>query len=200
MNLDPVIALVGLAGSGKSAAANTLASLGYTLVYFGGAVMQELAQRGLAVTPENERLVREDLRQLHGMAAMAILKLPEIQALRNAGKKVAIDGLYSFAEYEMLKSQLGPALALLAIHTPRAMRYSRLGSRPIRPLSPEQVDQRDFFEITKLDKGGPIALADAHVINDASPAQLDTQIQIALKKLLAPSGPPVQIRNAKPQN
>jgi dephospho-CoA kinase len=185
VSADKVIALVGLAGSGKSEAGKVLESLGYTLVYFGGAVMEELARRGLDVTPENERFVREDLRRLHGMAAMAILKLPQIQALRAAGKKVAIDGLYSFAEYEMLKSKLGNALVLLAIHTPRELRYDRLGNRPVRPLTREQVDQRDFFEIKNLDKGGPIAIADAHVINDSDPVRLQEQVRVALQTLIS---------------
>jgi dephospho-CoA kinase len=185
LNPEKIIALVGLAGSGKSEAGKVLSDMGYTIVYFGGAVLEELARRGLALTPENERFVREDLRRLHGMAAMAILKLPQIQALRDAGKRVAIDGLYSFAEYELLKTRLGDALQVLAIHAPKALRVARLAGRPVRPLTVEEVDQRDFFEIKNLDKGGPIAIADAHVLNDSDEPTLQKRVAQAVTTLIS---------------
>jgi dephospho-CoA kinase len=175
-----VIALVGLAGSGKSEAGKVLQAMGYTVVYFGGAVLEEVRRRGLEVNSDNERLVREDLRQQHGMAAMALLKLPDIERLRAQGAKVAIDGLYSFAEFELLRGRLGHRLKLIAIHTPRQLRYQRLAARPVRPLTPEQVDQRDYFEIKNLDKGGPIAMADVHVVNADDAEALHRRVEQAV--------------------
>lgn len=180
---SPVIALVGLAGSGKSEAGKVLQALGYTVVYFGGAVLEEVRRRGLEVTAENEREVREDLRRQHGMAAMAILKLPEIERVQAQGAKVAVDGLYSFAEYELLRERLGHRLKLIAIHTPRALRYQRLAARAVRPLSPEQIDQRDYFEIKNLDKGGPIAIADVHLVNAADAETLHRRVEEAVATL-----------------
>ena len=179
----PVIALVGLAGSGKSEAGKVLQALGYTVVYFGGAVLEEVRRRGLEVNADNERLVREDLRRQHGMAAMAILKLPDVERLLGQGAKVAVDGLYSFAEYEMLREHLGARLKLIAVHTPKALRYERLAARPVRPLTPEQVDQRDFFEIKNLDKGGPIAIADVHLINAEAADALHRRVEEAVAEL-----------------
>ncbi|MFC3146471.1 AAA family ATPase [Piscinibacterium candidicorallinum] len=178
-----MIALVGLAGSGKSEAGKVLQALGYTVVYFGGAVLEEVRRRGLEVTAENEREVREDLRRQHGMAAMAILKLPEIERVQAQGAKVAVDGLYSFAEYELLRERLGHRLKLIAIHTPRALRYQRLAARAVRPLSPEQIDQRDYFEIKNLDKGGPIAIADVHLVNAADAETLHRRVEEAVATL-----------------
>lgn len=180
---SPVIALVGLAGSGKSEAGKVLQALGYTVVYFGGAVLEEVRRRGLEVTAENEREVREDLRRQHGMAAMAILKLPEIERVQAQGAKVAVDGLYSFAEYELLRERLGHRLKLIAIHTPRALRYQRLAARVVRPLSPEQIDQRDYFEIKNLDKGGPIAIADVHLVNASDAETLHRRVEEAVATL-----------------
>jgi dephospho-CoA kinase len=165
----PMIALVGLCGTGKSEAGRVLESLGYEIVYFGGVVVDEVKRRGLAVNEANEKTVREELRATHGMAAMAIARLPHIQAMLAQGKKVAIDGLYSFAEYELLKSTFGERLKLIAMHTAKPLRYARMAQRPVRPLTASEVDARDFFEIKNLDKGGPIAIADAHVVNDADP-------------------------------
>lgn len=181
----PVIALVGLAGTGKSEAGKVLSAMGYQIVYFGGAVLEQVQQRGLALTPENERLVREELRAQYGMAAMALLKLPQINALLAAGQLVAIDGLYSFAEYELLKTSLGEQLKVLAIHAPKALRISRLAARKVRPLTASEIDARDFFEIKNLDKGGPIAIADVHIINDGEAAELQEKVRQIVKQLVS---------------
>lgn len=178
----PIIALVGLAGTGKSEAGRVLESLGYEIVYFGGVVVEEVKRRGLPVSEVNERAVREELRATHGMAAMAILKLPTIRTMLAQGKKVAIDGLYSFAEYELLKSTFGERLKLIAMHTAKPLRYERMGKRPVRPLTPAEVDARDFFEIKNLDKGGPIAVADAHVVNDAGQEAFAAALRAAISR------------------
>jgi dephospho-CoA kinase len=183
MNQTPIIALVGLCGTGKSEAGRLLESLGYELVYFGGVVVDEVKRRGLPVNEANEKAVREQLRATHGMAAMAKVKLPAIQEMLAQGKKVAIDGLYSFAEYELLKKTFGDGLKLIAMHTAKPLRYARMAARPVRPLSQADVDARDFFEIKNLDKGGPIAIADAHVVNDDSPEAFAAALRAAIARL-----------------
>jgi dephospho-CoA kinase len=183
MNQTPIIALVGLCGTGKSEAGRLLESLGYELVYFGGVVVDEVKRRGLPVNEANEKAVREQLRATHGMAAMAKVKLPAIQEMLAQGRKVAIDGLYSFAEYELLKKAFGDGLKLIAMHTAKPLRYARMAARPVRPLSQADVDARDFFEIKNLDKGGPIAIADAHVVNDDSPEAFAAALRAAIARL-----------------
>jgi hypothetical protein len=53
----------------------------------------------------------------------------------------------------------------------------------VRPLTAAEVDARDFFEIKNLDKGGPIAIADAHVVNDADPASFAAALRAAIAQL-----------------
>ncbi|MGL4575341.1 MAG: AAA family ATPase [Burkholderiaceae bacterium] len=185
MSTAPIVALVGLCGTGKSEAGRVLENLGYELVYFGGVVVDEVKKRGLPVNEANEKAVREELRATHGMAAMAIIKLPQIQQMLAAGKKVAVDGLYSFAEYELLKKTFGDRLKLIALHTAKPLRYARMAARPVRPLTQADVDARDFFEIKNLDKGGPIAIADAHVVNDDSTEQFAHALREAMASFQA---------------
>jgi dephospho-CoA kinase len=181
--MKPIIALVGLCGTGKSEACAFLESKGYTIIYFGGTVVGEVQRRGMDVNPENEKAVREALRATHGMAAMAHINLPKVQALLGAGQAVAIDGLYSMGELDVLRSQFGTRLKLLAIHAPKALRYARLSQRPVRPMTAQQVDDRDLFEVKNLDKAGPIALADAHIVNDGDRAQLLNQLHKVFETL-----------------
>jgi dephospho-CoA kinase len=90
--MHPVVAVVGLAGSGKSELAALFEARGWTRVRFGQVTEDEVVKRGLAVNEANERAVREELRKKHGMAAYAHLNLPRIEAALAKGP-VVCDGM-----------------------------------------------------------------------------------------------------------
>jgi dephospho-CoA kinase len=170
-----------MAGAGKSAVSGYLRELGWLLVYFGGVTLAELDARGLPHTPENEKQVREELRQQHGKDAFAKLCLPKIKDSL-AGGPTVIDGLYSWAEYLFLQKNIPRPMYVLAVCAARALRYARLAARPVRPLSPPEAQARDYAEIENLDKGGPIALADFTVINDSTQKDLRDAIDRILRE------------------
>jgi dephospho-CoA kinase len=182
-----IIATVGMCGSGKSVAGERLEQLGFARVYFGGLTIDEVRRRGLAVNEKNERAVREELRRTHGMGAFAVLSLPKIEALLREGKRVLIDGLYSFSEYKILKEKYGDGLLVIAVFTPRALRYERLARRAERPLGPAEAVSRDYAEIENIEKGGPIALADYTLVNDGTGEELVRRLDRVLRteKVLA---------------
>jgi dephospho-CoA kinase len=166
-----VVAIVGMPGAGKSELASFLRLEGFVLVHFGDATADELARRGLRVSEANERVVREELRALHGMAAYAILNLPRIEAAL-ASSHVVVDGLYSWEEYLVLKEKYGDRLVTVAVTASPATRQKRLASRPVRPLSAGEVASRDRAEIEKINKGGPIAMADITLVNEGTLPEL----------------------------
>ncbi len=175
--MSSVIGLVGLSGTGKSEASRFLTATGkLPIVYFGDVVMTEIRARGLAVTPENERRLREELRASEGMAVMAKRKLPEIRASLASGGKALIDGIYSYSELKLLRAEFGDTLTIIAIHAARSVRASRLAKRPVRPLTRDEMDARDIAEIENLEKAPPIALADYHVVNDGTLSELETAL------------------------
>ena len=53
----------------------------------------------------------------------------------------------------------------------------RLGSRKVRPLTPEEAKSRDHAEVENMNKGGPIAMADYTVINEYSFDELKKQVE-----------------------
>lgn len=176
-----IVATVGLCGVGKSEAAKYLAArLRTTPIYFGGLVIEEMRRQGLAITTENERVVREDLRRRNGMAAVAQLAIEPIRSALG-GRDVIVDGLYSLSEYEMLKRTFAAELLTIAIHTSKAIRYSRLAGRAERPLSRQEVDIRDHNEITNLEKAPPIVLADFHIVNEGSLEKLHAKLDMVLQ-------------------
>lgn len=180
-----VIALVGMTGAGKSMVADYLTGRGLPLITFGAIILAEVRNRGLEINPDNERMVRHDLREIHGMDACAKLALPEISQQLEQHPLVVIDGLYSYSEYLTLRQTLAEALLVVHIFAPRSLRYARLAERGFRPLSEAQAAQRDHDEITKIEKGGPIAIADAIIVNDATEEATQGQVANLLEPLLS---------------
>jgi dephospho-CoA kinase len=160
-----VVAIVGMAGSGKSEVARVFEEAGFRRVRFGDITDDEVKKRGLALNEENERKVRQELRKEHGMAAYALLNIPRIdEGLKSSD--VVVDGLYSWEEYTLLKKQYGDTLSMVAVYASPATRHRRLGSRKVRPLTPAEAEERDRTEIENSHKGGPIAVADYTLINE----------------------------------
>jgi len=162
-----VVAIVGMAGAGKSEVSRLFEKAGFTRIRFGDVTDEELRKRGQELNEENERRVRELLRQERGMAVYAELNLPRIEA-GLASSRVVIDGLYSWEEYTLLKEHYNDNLLVVAVWSSTAVRYARLGRRFNRPLNPEEAAGRDRVEIENLHKGGPIAVADYIIVNESS--------------------------------
>lgn len=182
MAKNKIVALVGMCGCGKSVVCDMFVSRGWSRIYFGGVTMDELAKRGLEKNEKNERSIREELRAVHGPAAFAKLLLPSIEAAEKNGN-VILDGLYSWSEYKCLKEHFGDDIKVIAIVADRAIRYERLTTRVIRPLTNAEAESRDHAEIEKLEKGGPISIADYFVFNNGSVQELSAQVEAIIEKL-----------------
>ena len=176
---NKVIAIVGMAGSGKSEAARVFEEHGYVRVRFGDATDGEMKKRGMPICEANERICREELRQELGMAAYAILNQPRIDAALKTANVVA-DGLYSWEEYLSFKNYYADRFAVVAVYTSPKTRYSRLACRQIRPLNFTEASNRDKSEIENLNKGGPIAMADYTVFNETDLDDLRRQMETIL--------------------
>jgi dephospho-CoA kinase len=172
-----IIAFVGLTGSGKSTAVEHLTDKGYPKVYFGGIVLDEVARRGLELTQVNEQPIREELREKEGKDFVVKRIIKQIHDLIDAGQhRIVADGLYTWTEYKVLKHEFPGELTTVAVVAPKHLRKKRMANRPVRPLTSEQVDQRDWAEIENIEKGGPIAIADYYVMNDKDEAYFKAQI------------------------
>lgn len=177
-----VVAIVGLSGAGKSEVARIFGENGFKRVRFGDLTDQEVKKRGLELNEANERRIREDLRREHGMAAYARLNLPRIDAALE-DSDVVVDGLYSWEEYQLLKSHLREDFCVVAVWASPGTRYRRLAGRAVRPLSPEEALSRDGAEIENINKGGPIAMADFTILNEASLKSLAQETERIIRGL-----------------
>ena len=175
-----IIALVGLAGSGKSSAVEYLTEKGFPKIYFGGVIYKAMDEAGIEKTWDNQQQFREEIRRREGKDFVIKRVIKNIHDLINAGQnKIVLDGLYTWSEYKFLKHEFPGQVVVLAIVTPKYLRYQRMAKRIERPMQPHEVDQRDWSEIENLEKGGPIAIADYFIINDGSLEQLHQKIDAA---------------------
>ena len=163
--MNKVVAIVGMCGSGKSVASELLEKMGWKKVYFGGVTMEKLKENNLEITPENEKMMRENLRKELGMGAFAKILLPRILEYSKEGN-VVLDGLYSWDELKILEEGLNGNIKIICIIVDKKLRYERLSKREIRPLTLEQAVSRDIAEIENSAKGGPIAFADYYIDNN----------------------------------
>ncbi|MFZ1250321.1 MAG: AAA family ATPase [Candidatus Microsaccharimonas sp.] len=179
-----IIAFVGLTGSGKSTAVEHFAEKGYPKVYFGGVILDAMAEAGLEHNPENEKSFREEFRKKYGKDAVANRIVEQIKNLAAAGQhRIIADGIYSWTEYKVLKNAFPGELELVSIVSPRRLRYHRLSQRTVRPLTSSEAYSRDTAEIENIEKGGPIAIADHFIINNGSIEHFIEQLEAVAKEL-----------------
>lgn len=179
--MPKIVAVLGMPGSGKSEAIHYLQSkFSWPKVYFGGVTLAEMERRGLERNQANERLVREDLRNLHGEDYYAKEVIKMIEALGDVPFVLA-DGLYSAVEYRVFKEHFRDDLFAIAIHARPNIRYARLAVRPERPLSHEEAEGRDWSQLNRLAQGTPIALADFVIVNEGELSELQTKLDTVVE-------------------
>lgn len=172
-----ILAFVGLPGAGKSTAVDYFTEKGYPKVYFGGVVFEAMKEEGIEITPESEKAFRTRFREEHGKDVVVNRIVDQIKHLADAGQhRIIADGLYTWTEYKVLKKAFPGELLLAAVVAPRHLRYHRLENRPVRPFTASESYDRDMHEIENLEKGGPIAIADHYLINDASVEAFDARL------------------------
>ena len=180
--MNKLVAIVGMCGSGKSVATTFFKDHGYEVIYFGGVTMKKLAEEGLEVTPENEKMMRERLRQDFGMGAYAHVLIDDIKSSLEKGN-VVLDGVYSWSELKILKQEF-PNIKFISIVVDKEKRYDRLNNREVRPFNYEQAVTRDISEIENLEKGGPICYADYFILNNDSEKEYMKNIEKVYNKML----------------
>lgn len=189
---NKVIALVGMAGGGKTAVADKFKKIGYDYVRLGQITLDEVRRRGLEPKEENERPIREEFRAKHGMGAFAVLNFPKIDE-KLEKSNVIVDGLYSWSEYKEFKKKYGDTFKVIAVYASPATRYARLSDRAsrhgddpkmvFRSFSPAEAAARDYAEIENIEKGGPIAMADYTITNEGTLEDLEKQTQKVINQV-----------------
>lgn len=181
-----VIAVVGMCGSGKTEVVKYLQKKkNWPKIYFGEATFDRIKKESLEVNYQNERMVREKIREESGMGAYAKLALPKINKLFADNDIVLAESLYSWEEYKIMKENFKDNFLVIAVFASPKIRLERMmarhNERPIKDMA--EFIARDYNEIEGTDKGGPIARADYTIINESSLEEFHKQIDSIVNKI-----------------
>lgn len=182
-----VIAVVGLAGSGKGEATARFAARGFTRFGYNDAIYEEMQRLGYDISVHDEVIqqrVREGLRKEFGMGVAADRIMPRVEAAVERGENVVIESLYSWSEYKKTKERFGERFRVLSVYAPPKFRYERLRTRPARPISEDSARSRDYTEIENIEKAGPIAMADWTVQNLGTKEEFISEVDALIDKIL----------------
>lgn len=159
-----LLAIVGLAGSGKTEAADFFVRKGLPKVSFSNIINDYIDENKLQHTEEVHKKLREDFRKKYGMESMAVLSKDKIKKSFKKSPLVVIEGLYSWEEYLYLKKEFSEVeILLISIFAEKTVRYERVNKRKYRVGLGGR--DRDIHELTKLNKAVPIAFADYTILN-----------------------------------
>lgn len=179
-----IISFVGLAGVGKTTAAEYMTVKGIPKVSFGDIIRQAMARADIEQSEVNERSFITHLLARGHAQFIEKYTLPHFQRLIDAGqKRIITDGSSSLEEYRALMSAFPGSVTTVAIVSPKNLRYNRLEKRTNHPLTRSEAISRDIAEAEHEDKAAPIALADYYIINEGEKDALYDKLDRLIEKI-----------------
>lgn len=181
--MPKIVAVLGMPGSGKSEAIEHLVKqYGWPKIYFAQPTFDEMERRGLERNQANERLVREDLRNLHGEDFYAREAVKKVEMFSDA-KVILLESFYSAPEYRVFRDHFKGDFLMIAIHARPSIRHDRLLVRPERPLTLQESEERDWAQLNRLTQGTPIALADFMIVNEGTLAEMQSVLDVVVARI-----------------
>ena len=153
-------------GAGKSEVADAFRNAGYPLIIMGDVIREETRSRGLEANPANTKKVMLELRELHGLGAIATRCLDGL--CNQESDIIVIEGCRSIAEIDVF-DDYAEEVTIICVHTSPKIRFARLQdrNREDAPSTWEIFRERDIREIS-VGLGGVIALSDIMLINEGT--------------------------------
>lgn len=172
-----LLAIVGLPGAGKTAAAKYFSERNGAIIEFGKIVNDYIDKHKLGHTETNHKKIRESLRKKYGMAAFAILNEKKIKTAFKKSKVVIIDGMRSWEEFTYLKKTLkGVIIIIVALYADKALRHKRITAREYRPHL--GGDKRDLDELIGINMAPVLGFADFFVDANGSIEDLNDKLEV----------------------
>ena len=168
-----LLAFAGLAVAGKATAIGIFERIGFGRRFYAGQVLRdEVERRGLALTPQNEREIRTNLRDQRGMDVFARLAYPSLSEIICSGP-VLLDAIYCVEERDFYRDSFDTSLQVLAIGASRETRADRLATRKERPIGTDDLACRDALELGQYRLADVTSSADHIIDNESSLSQFE---------------------------
>ncbi len=178
-----IVCVVGLPGAGKTEFVRVAREEGLPVVIMGDAVREEARKRGKDVGE-----VAKELREKHGMEAVARLVIDDIRKHLKKSKAVVVDGVRNPEEVEFFERSLGEdSVIVVAVHASPDTRFKRLRKRGREddPETRREFESRDKRELN-FGIGEVISTADIMIVNErVSLDEFRKECRKVLKKILS---------------
>ena len=178
-----VLAVVGMPGSGKGEFSAIAQDMGIPVVVMGDVIREEVRNQNLPPTDESMGIVARDLREKHGMAAIAQVCVPVIT--RQQAEVVLVDGVRGDAEVTLF-SEIFPEFSLVSIEAPLTTRFARLSERG------RSDDLQDISELIARDErecsfglGRAMELASVRIDNTGTREAFQDKVREYLTRMKA---------------
>ncbi len=161
-----LVLVTGMPGAGKSVIAQAFQEVGCPIIVMGDVIREQARLHGFEPNPRNTKKVMLELREKHGLGAVALFCVDELKKLDS--ELVVIEGCRSIAEIDVF-DEYADSLTIVCVHTSPKVRFTRLRerNREDAPTSWEVFRERDIREIS-VGLGGVIALSDIMLINEGT--------------------------------
>lgn len=176
MSIHRIILIAGLPGSGKSTTSEFFRQSAYSVVRMGVITDMLIKGNGGILSEENEKKVRDRLRETYGDDVYAMRVVPIIRRLLEGGNRVVVEGVRTLSELNHFRTQLDE-IFLIYLEVSEKERYRRLAGRINRPLSLPEAKRRDNDEIYKLRVPDLKAHADMVIENNGSLLHLYSKLK-----------------------
>ncbi|WP_457492247.1 AAA family ATPase [Tardiphaga sp. P5_C7] len=183
-----LLGVTGYSGAGKTTAIDYVSErTGAERIYVGQLVSDEVLRRGLPPGADSDREVRVKLRELHGMAGLAILAAPAVQISIDRGKRVIIDAVCCLEEIEFYRERFDLTAPLISIEASFDIRAQRTATRPTKPMSAKELRERDELEVNKFRTDLAILAATTSIDNSGDLSKLREQLETGVCPLVVGS-------------
>lgn len=183
--MPKLLGVTGYSGAGKTSAIEYVAARsGANRIYVGQLVADEVVARGLPPGADSEKAVRVRLRELHGMAGLAVLVAPSIQASFSLGRSVLIDAICSLEELDYYRKAFDTTAVLVSILASFDVRADRVAVRYEKAMTREKLVERDDIENVVLRTNLAIEAAEIKICNERDWPEFHNQLDASVCGLL----------------
>lgn len=178
-----IVCISGFSGTGKSTAAEYIKNkTGGIVIYLGASVLEEVRSLGMPETRESERFVRLQMRA-SDPASLAKKQLLRIDAAIQKGDMIVIDAIMTMQEHHFISMRPDTRSYLLEIQAPFDDRCERLANRADRPLSIDEIKERDRIEVENLQIDMVFEAAEHKIYNNKSMKEFEMRLDEFLRSI-----------------
>jgi dephospho-CoA kinase len=180
MSKKIAIVLTGLARTGKDTVANIIVeNFGFKKIVFSDQIIEEIKKKNLPVTKMNQSIIGDELRQKHGMNAIAKLAWEKAKGF----ERIVFVGARSVEEISFLKEKIENVF-LVNVSSSLKNRVERASSNGSKIESEKILKLRDERDIKKKGLGKVLKLRDFEIKNNSNISDLKEKTIKIVEKIL----------------